>query len=70
MNSAMKTALLNSKLNYSVYVRSVLFHSTTVLDRKRRNNYWESPVSLSLCIHLRLYISGSLSILFKASDIC
>ncbi|KAM5559048.1 hypothetical protein ABKV19_020605 [Rosa sericea] len=42
MNSAMKTALLNSKVNYSIYVRSALFHSTPVLDRKRRNNNWES----------------------------
>ncbi|XP_050383271.1 uncharacterized protein LOC126800029 isoform X2 [Argentina anserina] len=42
MNSTMKTVLLNSKLNCSLYVRGALFHSTPVLDRKRRNSYWES----------------------------
>ncbi|CAB4317229.1 unnamed protein product [Prunus armeniaca] len=40
MNSGMKAALTNSKFNCCIYMRAALFHSTPVLDRKRRN-YWE-----------------------------
>ncbi|KAM1197237.1 hypothetical protein ACFX2I_008859 [Malus domestica] len=37
MNTAMKAALTNSSPNYCIYVRAALFHSTPVLDRKRRS---------------------------------
>ncbi|KAF3442647.1 hypothetical protein FNV43_RR16563 [Rhamnella rubrinervis] len=40
MNSAMKAAVLNSKVN-CICTRAALFHSTPVLDRRRRN-YWET----------------------------
>ncbi|CAN6586568.1 unnamed protein product [Malus baccata var. baccata] len=40
MTTAMKAALTNSKLNCCIYVRAALFHSTPVLDRKRRS-YWQ-----------------------------
>ncbi|XP_028777535.1 uncharacterized protein LOC114734155 isoform X2 [Neltuma alba] len=38
MNSAMKSALVNSKNNY-MSLRAALFHSTPVLERKRRNHW-------------------------------
>ncbi|KAG6638301.1 uncharacterized protein LOC122279213 [Carya illinoinensis] len=40
MNSAMKAALISSKTS-CFQLRAALFHSTPVLERKRRN-YWES----------------------------
>ncbi|KAI4300685.1 hypothetical protein L6164_034033 [Bauhinia variegata] len=40
MNSVMKSALTNSKSNY-VHLKAALFHSTPVLERKRRN-FWDS----------------------------
>ncbi|KAF7818949.1 dnaJ-like protein subfamily C member 7-like protein [Senna tora] len=40
MSSAMKAALINSKSNY-MPLRAALFHSTPVLERKRRN-HWDS----------------------------
>ncbi|KAI4348781.1 hypothetical protein L6164_009460 [Bauhinia variegata] len=39
MNSVMKAALTNSKSNY-VHLKAALFHSTPVLERKRRN-FWD-----------------------------
>ncbi|KAL5545459.1 hypothetical protein UlMin_005146 [Ulmus minor] len=43
MGSAMKAAFVNSKA-YSFNTRVALFHSTPVLDRRRRN-YWDSRQS-------------------------
>ncbi|KAI9077283.1 hypothetical protein K1719_028503 [Acacia pycnantha] len=40
MNSSMKSALVNSKNTY-MSLRAALFHSTPVLERKRRN-HWDS----------------------------
>ncbi|XP_048321071.1 uncharacterized protein LOC107409711 [Ziziphus jujuba] len=41
MNIAMKAAWISSKPNNSIYVKAALFHSTPVLDRRRRN-YWDA----------------------------
>ncbi|KAB1216455.1 hypothetical protein CJ030_MR4G029061 [Morella rubra] len=40
MNGAMKAALISSKAS-CFHLRAALFHSTPVLERKRRN-YWET----------------------------
>jgi hypothetical protein len=57
MNSAMKAALISSKAS-CFHLRAALFHSTPVLERKRRN-YWESvslSLSLSLPMHIVMYL--------------
>ncbi|KAL6273115.1 hypothetical protein ACE6H2_023807 [Prunus campanulata] len=51
MNSGMKAALTNSKLNCYIYVRAALFHSTPVLDRAWKHIRtlewnWERDVTL------------------------
>jgi len=45
MNSAMKAALISSKAS-CFHLKAALFHSTPVLERKRRN-YWESRPNIN-----------------------
>lgn len=65
MNNALKAAVSNPQ-NHFINLRAALFHSTPVLERKRRS-HWHTPVSLfvifsafSMWVSFILFMSPSL----------
>ncbi|KAJ0028416.1 hypothetical protein Pint_36413 [Pistacia integerrima] len=55
MNSAIKAAIFNPQTHLS-QLRLAMFHSTPVLERRRRS-YWQTPVSVPLSLS---FLSGDL----------